>query len=541
MKLKQLTRITTLILVLLLCMSVTLQTAGAYYDSGSCEETQEGTNPLVEHHEDFSVVTDPDGLVISYDKTMPIFDLKFEKGNEVVNTTAFYIQDTHGDGCTYLVTASATVHLIEEGYDATLAKEEYEEKAQYICTKGNFAFYYAPGLDLFSPLKVADSFTVYMIAFYQNVNSEKAYFLDYDVFGISSWVDYGSYYLSAGNTLNYTPYLGAPCMELNTDRIAGMLSVKGEGELAMISMLDLKFLPEAALFDADGNQLYEPQSIIEGISPITYVIVGAVVLALIFVMTRKSKSSAESAAPVDSGSFGHTVSLDRGGAQPISPVSPIKPIQPIATANYQVRAVGGRMDGKVSMLTASLRFGRSARCDVAFPQDAPGISGEHCEISVEGGRVVLRDLGSTYGTFLNKYTKLEARVPYTLQVGDTFTLADGGQTFLLEKIGAAAMGSAPAVRRVDNGESYQGDFSGQVTFGREMRNTVTFAADSGVSNNHCVLYKEDGQLYLKDLGSTNGTFFAEDKRLKPNHPYKVKKGVTFFLVSRRFSFTITEE
>jgi short-subunit dehydrogenase len=80
-----------------------------------------------------------------------------------------------------------------------------------------------------------------------------------------------------------------------------------------------------------------------------------------------------------------------------------------------------------------------------------------------------------------------------------------------------------------------------ITFGREMRNTVTFAADSGVSNNHCVLYKEGDQLYLKDVGSTNGTFFAEDKRLKPNHPYKVKKGVSFFLVSRKFSFTITEE
>ena len=71
MKLKQLTRITTLILVLLLCMSVTLQTAGAYYDSGSCEETQEGTNPLVEHNEDFSVVTDPDGLSSAMTRPCP--------------------------------------------------------------------------------------------------------------------------------------------------------------------------------------------------------------------------------------------------------------------------------------------------------------------------------------------------------------------------------------------------------------------------------------------------------------------------------------
>lgn len=539
MKLKQLTRITTLVLVLLLCVGICAQPAAAYYDT--CEETQEATNPLVEHHADFSVETDPDGVVLTYDQNMPIFALTFEKGKEVIQTTAFYIRDTHGDGSTYLVSTSVTDYLLGEGYDVTLSRDGYEEKAQYICTKGNFSFYYAPGLDAYSPLNVADSFTSFMFAFYQNVNSEKALFLDYDVFYISLWKDYGSYFLDEDNVVTFMPYLGAPCMEYTSDKIAGMLSVKQEGELAMISMLDLIFLPEAALFDVDGNQLYEPASLVEGISPMVYVIVGVVVLAVIFVLTRKSKSPAESSVPVDSGSFGHTVSLDRGGAQPISPVAPIQPIKPISTAHYQIRAIGGKLDGKVSLLTASLRFGRSSRCDVVFPQDAPGISGEHCEVCVEGGHVVLRDLNSSYGTYLNKYTKLEARIPYTLQMGDTFTLADGGQTFRLEKAGAAFSGTGPSVRRVDTAETFSGDMNGQLTFGRESRNAVTFAADSGVSNNHCVLYKEGGQLYLKDVGSTNGTFFAEDKRLKPNHPYKVKKGMSFFLVSRKFTFTITEE
>lgn len=537
MKLKQLTRITTLVLVLLLCAGLLVQPAAAYYDS-SAEETQAATNPLVEHDEDFSTLTDPDGLVLSYDQNMPIFALTFEKGGDAVRTTAFYIQDTHGSGSTYLVSASATDYLVAEGYDVTLARADYEEKAQYICTKGNFSFYYAPGLEAYSPLKVADGFTAYMITFYQDLDSAKALFLNYDVFSISSWLDYGSYYLDAGNVLSYTPYLGAPCMELNSDRIAGMLSIKQDGQLAMISMLDLIFLPEAALFDADGNQLYEPETFIESVSPITYVIVGLVVVALIFVLTRKSKSPAGSSAPLESGSYGHTVSLDRGASQPISPISPI---QPIATAQWQVRAIGGKMDGKVYMLTNTLRFGRGSRCDVTFPQDAPGVSGEHCELCMEGGRAVLRDLNSSYGTYLNKYTKLEPRISYTLQPGDTFCLADGGQTFRLEKAGASFSGTGPEVRRVDTGETFQGDMNGQIAFGRDSRSAVTFSHDSGVSNSHCVLYKEGGQLYLKDVGSTNGTFFAEDKRLKPNHPYKVKKGVSFFLVSRKYSFTITEE
>jgi pSer/pThr/pTyr-binding forkhead associated (FHA) protein len=389
------------------------------------------------------------------------------------------------------------------------------------------------------PLQIADRFTDLLAALMLDVNDEGVYELACDYFNIGSWIDYGTYYLCAGNTLGNTLYLGAPCMEFATYRIAGLITTKNEGEIAVQSLLDLIFLPEAALFDAEGNQLYQPQTIMEGVPPVVYVVVGVVVLLVIFVLTRKSKSPANSAAPVESGSFGHTVSLDRGAG--IQPVAPISPIQPIATAHYQIRAIGGQLDGTVKLLNASLRFGRSSRCDVAFPQNAPGISGEHCEVSLEGGRVVLRDLGSSYGTYLNKFTKLEARVPYTLQMGDTFTLADGGQTFRLEKAGVSFSGTGPSVRRVDTGETFDGSMNGQVTFGREMRNTVTFAADSGVSNNHCVLYKEDGQLYLKDVGSTNGTFFAEDKRLKPNHPYKVKKGVSFFLVSRKFSFTITEE
>lgn len=539
MKMKQLSRITTLVLALLLCMSVCLQTAAAYYyDSPS--ETEAAEKWLVENPDEFRETPDGGGdPFLELDPSYPVFALIFEKGKEVVTTTAFYVQDTHGDGSTYLITANVTTPMAADGYDIHLAKADYYEEASYICSKGNFAFYYAPGLEEMEPLKIADSFTVILAALFQNVDSNSNFYLDYDLFNISSWTDYGTYFLHAGNQLTSTVYLGAPCMELSTMRVAGLLSTRNEGETAVLSLLDLKFLPEAALFDVDGNALYEPPVVFEGVSTITYVIVGVVVLGLIFILTRKSKKPEEASASVESGSYGHTVSLDRGpGVQPISPVSPI---QPIATAQWQVRAIGGQMDGKVYMLTNTLRFGRSSRCDVAFPQNAPGISGEHCELTVEGGRAVLRDLSSSYGTFLNKTTKLEARIAYSLQLGDTFTLADGGQTFRLEKAGAAYNGTGPSVRRVDTGETFSGDMSGQITFGREMRNAVTFAADSGVSNNHCILYKEGGQLYLKDVGSTNGTFFAEDKRLKPNHPYKVKKGMSFFLVSRKYSFTITEE
>lgn len=536
MKLKQLTRITTLVLVLLLSVSLVLPTASAYYDS-SCETEPQEERHLEDNPDAIKEKPGDSGPLLELDPAWPVFTLIYGDGDDSVATTAFYVRDTHGDGKTYLITAHTD--LVTAGYETTLVKEGYEEKAAYICSKGNFAFFYAPGLEEMQPLEIADRFTNLLAALLLDADDEGKLYIACDYFNISSWIDYGTYYLDAGSSLGSTLYLGAPCMEFATYRIAGLITTKNEGEIAVQSLLDLIFLPEAALFDAEGNRLYEPQSIIEGVSPVVYVVVGVAVVLLIFALTRKSKSPAGAAAPVESGSYGHTVSLDRGAG--VQPIAPISPIQPIATANYQIRAVGGQLDGTVKLLNASLRFGRSSRCDVTFPQNAPGISGEHCEVSLEGGRVVIRDLGSSYGTYINKFTKLEPRISYTLQMGDTFTLADGGQTFRLEKAGAASVGGNVSVRRVDTGESFSSDFSGQITFGREMRNAVTFAADSGVSNNHCVLYKEGDQLYLKDVGSTNGTFFAEDKRLKPNHPYKVKKGVSFFLVSRKFTFTITEE
>lgn len=47
--------------------------------------------------------------------------------------------------------------------------------------------------------------------------------------------------------------------------------------------------------------------------------------------------------------------------------------------------------------------------------------------------------------------------------------------------------------------------------------------ERGVSRWHAMMYMEDGNLYIKDLGSTNGTYVS-GKRLEPNIPTKFKKG-----------------
>ncbi len=49
------------------------------------------------------------------------------------------------------------------------------------------------------------------------------------------------------------------------------------------------------------------------------------------------------------------------------------------------------------------------------------------------------------------------------------------------------------------------------------------ARDAGISRRHAVLFLTDGQLYLRDLGSINGTR-VNAVRLEPNRPCKVQAG-----------------
>jgi adenylate cyclase len=63
-------------------------------------------------------------------------------------------------------------------------------------------------------------------------------------------------------------------------------------------------------------------------------------------------------------------------------------------------------------------IGRSATCDLVIP--SPDVSRQHAQVRVTGGKVFLKDLGSTAGTFLRG-----ARITteHELQPGDTFGVA----------------------------------------------------------------------------------------------------------------------
>jgi len=65
----------------------------------------------------------------------------------------------------------------------------------------------------------------------------------------------------------------------------------------------------------------------------------------------------------------------------------------------------------------------------------PSVSSSHCQIAVEGARVVLRDLGSTNGTFVNRAPVKEA----VLQNGQTIHLGSVMMAFYSDAPGAVAV------------------------------------------------------------------------------------------------------
>ncbi|MBA4191300.1 MAG: hypothetical protein C0467_25235 [Planctomycetaceae bacterium] len=70
-----------------------------------------------------------------------------------------------------------------------------------------------------------------------------------------------------------------------------------------------------------------------------------------------------------------------------------------ATVRFNLVVVGGIREGCVVPVRPPFVIGRAAACNLRPASHA--ISSEHCVIEEYEGRVVVRDLGSTNGTFLN--------------------------------------------------------------------------------------------------------------------------------------------
>lgn len=123
---------------------------------------------------------------------------------------------------------------------------------------------------------------------------------------------------------------------------------------------------------------------------------------------------------------------------PTSPASSVKPQAQPAIANdtgLRIQGVSGSFAGRRIAIPRQLRVGRDPqRNDLVYPAGTQGISGVHCVLLVEGGTVYLKDLGSTYGTFVGG-RRLAANETVSLRVGDRFSLGSDSETFQIAQKG----------------------------------------------------------------------------------------------------------
>jgi len=153
-------------------------------------------------------------------------------------------------------------------------------------------------------------------------------------------------------------------------------------------------------------------AIIAGIAVLIILIV-----VLIIVLTKKSKKAAP--APVPTSVAAPVVS---------APVTPMAP----ADNRPRLQCLSGAFAGKRFSLNNSVRIGRDPnKNDLVFPQGTQGVSGVHCVLMVDNNTVWLKDLGSTYGTYVAGGRRLAANESVQLQIGDKFWLGSEREVFVI--------------------------------------------------------------------------------------------------------------
>ncbi len=182
-------------------------------------------------------------------------------------------------------------------------------------------------------------------------------------------------------------------------------------------------------------------------------------------------------------------------------------------------------------------LGRSG--DSRFPSDA-FLSPRHCRLLVEGSCLYIEDLDSLNGTFLR------ARNEVPLQPGDC--ILAGRQLLRFERfeqvvsnkarsvdgtryMGSPASGGDYKLVQIGVGNIAQNVYclsEGGAVFGREIGDIV-FNKDRFMSGRHAQIYpREDGNYYLLDLNSSNGTW------LKLNQKTRIYHGDLLFLGQQLF-------
>lgn len=153
-----------------------------------------------------------------------------------------------------------------------------------------------------------------------------------------------------------------------------------------------------------------------------------VVILLVVSRSKKNKTAKTPESPIPQTTAG------------IAPekVKEEKPVQNAKDSGYRLQGVSGALEGRRFMIRtdAPLTLGRNPElCNVVFPAGTAGVSGKHCQVWFDGGKLYVSDLGSSHGTFIAPGSRLSANQPMEIKPGDTFWLGSKNETIVLAQKG----------------------------------------------------------------------------------------------------------
>lgn len=497
---------------------------------------------------------------------MPIFAVGLANSEGKISNiflSAYLAHDPETDA-TFLLASSVLDELVKEkGYiPLILGDDGYLQTAEVLATGGIYAFLYAPGLENAPSLTLAESAQNETAIVYREFTAEQGLsdLIQVDCDLSSGWEISGAAVYENHKLENWA-MLGAPMIVREDGTVLGGITINNDSEIVLMPTSRGKLPTEYSLEAVSGGSAQESrtsetqpagtepaQTKPAGSQPSggsssrsgknsNYIWIGVVLAAAAAFWYYRRQNEAKKAQQAQQEG---TIAFDKPFPAEDSQMRPGVPdayTTTIPMSQYLLRCVSGPLAGQTFPINGELTIGRSSGCSIVLPNETPGVSSSHCAVTLEHEGVALRDLASTYGTFLGADRRLEPHKNYTLKPGDTFTLAGSGPAFRLE--GQGAQESGPAVRDMA-GRVYRADEAGRITFGRTGGNQIR-VADESISSSHCVLYRDGGQLYLKDLSSTNGTFFSQRQRLKPDTPYRIRRGMAFFLSNPNHTFVVVEE
>jgi pSer/pThr/pTyr-binding forkhead associated (FHA) protein len=175
-----------------------------------------------------------------------------------------------------------------------------------------------------------------------------------------------------------------------------------------------------------------------------------------------------------------------------------------------VRADGGP-ESVVAMRSDILTCGKLG--DISLPDD-PFVATTQARFFFSGARLAIEDLAGGNGVFVRLRKEREVQVSNELRLGRQRLLVEALPPLPALTGTATVMWGSPdpgyrfRLVQILEGGVRGAAFplkEGENTLGRESGD-VTFPSDGFVSGRHAIFRIQQNQIYLRDLGSSNGTF-----------------------------------